>query len=94
MPILLALKIIFQKSSIFDGVKLIFDVQRYSITYSEPNFEFQSARCIVQKNWETVTNFRPKVLPPQIFRIYSTCRSGLYFPTKTSADTYRVSQIF
>ena len=64
MSILLMSEIIFQKSSVFDGVKLISDVQRHSINYYEPNFECQIASSIFKKNWATVINLKPKVLPP------------------------------
>ena len=56
-------EIIFQKSGIFDGVKLISDIQRHSIKYSKPNFECQIASCIFKKNWATAINFRPEVSP-------------------------------
>ena len=39
----------FSKNGIFDGVKLISDIQRHSINYSEPHFECQNARCILKK---------------------------------------------
>ena len=43
---LLMPEIIFQKSDILDGGKLISDIQRDSINYSETNFEYQIASCI------------------------------------------------
>ena len=49
IPILLMPEIIFQKSAIFDEVKLISDVQRYSINYSESHFECQNASRIFKK---------------------------------------------
>ena len=39
-------RVIFVKSGIFNGVKLISDTQRHSINHSETNFECQIVNCI------------------------------------------------
>ena len=43
-------EIIFQRSDVFDGGKLIFNIQRDSINYPETNFEYQIASGISKRN--------------------------------------------
>ena len=84
----------FQKSGISDGVKLISDIQRQSINYSETNFEYQFASYTFKRNLPTKINFEPKVLPLQMFSLWCTSRNNLSFPNETSADIYGGSQTF
>ena len=49
VSILLIPEEIFQESGIFDGVKLISDIQLRSINYSETNFECEIASCMFKK---------------------------------------------
>ena len=88
--ILLVPEMIFQ---IFDGVKLIFDIQRHSINYSESNFKFQIPICILKKLGNS-DKLQATSFTLQIFRLSGTCGGDLNFPNKTSADVYCISQNF